>query len=285
MLPDVVRDALRLAALSSSTTPAAVSPQPNRLGARPAAVRAVLVLATAVALSLLPAHPARAAGGCTPSAEWGVSRAAFAAEVVKIANAYRASKGLGALAVSSSLTASATWKSLHMASGAYLAHDDPAPYARTAFARARDCGFTGTTLGENLAYGQTSAEEVVAAWIDSPDHRRNLESPEFTSIGAGAAEAGGSSTGRRTSATTRPRGRLPRPRRPRPNRRERQAPSPRLLLPSRSRRSPPPRRRRVRRPRAQARLPRRHPRRRHRRPRRPYPAPRRRRQASTCRQP
>jgi len=41
-------------------------------------------------------------------------------------------------------------------------------------ARGRAQGYRACWFGENVARGQTSARQVVAAWIDSPAHRRNL---------------------------------------------------------------------------------------------------------------
>jgi uncharacterized protein YkwD len=41
-------------------------------------------------------------------------------------------------------------------------------------------------IGENVAYGQMSAKEVVDAWLTSPGHRRNIEG-DFTLTGIGLA--------------------------------------------------------------------------------------------------
>ena len=38
-------------------------------------------------------------------------------------------------------------------------------------------------LGENLARGQFTAQEVVGDWMASPGHRRNILEPEFTEMG------------------------------------------------------------------------------------------------------
>ncbi|MBT6730393.1 CAP domain-containing protein [Candidatus Peregrinibacteria bacterium] len=40
-------------------------------------------------------------------------------------------------------------------------------------------------LGENLARGQLTAEEVVKDWMESPGHRRNMLEPKFTELGIG----------------------------------------------------------------------------------------------------
>ena len=42
-------------------------------------------------------------------------------------------------------------------------------------------------VGENVAWGQRSAAEVVAAWRDSPGHYANMMKAEFTHIGVGIA--------------------------------------------------------------------------------------------------
>ncbi|MBS1917204.1 MAG: CAP domain-containing protein [Bacteroidetes bacterium] len=43
-----------------------------------------------------------------------------------------------------------------------------------------------TATGENVAYGQMSAKEVVEGWLNSPGHRRNIEG-NFTLTGIGIA--------------------------------------------------------------------------------------------------
>jgi uncharacterized protein YkwD len=41
------------------------------------------------------------------------------------------------------------------------------------------------SVGENLAAGQWSAEEVVNAWLNSTEHRTNMLNPNFTQVGLG----------------------------------------------------------------------------------------------------
>ena len=50
-----------------------------------------------------------------------------------------------------------------------------------------------TTVGENLAAGQWSAQEVITAWIATPESYANLINPQFTEVGLGLA---GGATGR-----------------------------------------------------------------------------------------
>ena len=150
--------------------------------------RRVSLLLSLLVLSLAPTA-AHAATNCDPGADWGTLDAPAAAKVLSLVNQYRASKGLSQLGTDPSLTAAAEWKSLHMAKYQYLDHPDPAPpVARSPFDRLRDCGFVASgPEGENIAVGQRTPEEVMAAWIDSPGHRQNIENPNYTVIGIATA--------------------------------------------------------------------------------------------------
>jgi uncharacterized protein YkwD/chitodextrinase len=152
---------------------------------------AVAVVALLAAVAAVAAPPAQAITNCSPSSSWGTNRADLASQVVSLINQYRASKGLSQLAVSSALTASSEWKSLHMAGYGYFAHDDPAPpVSRSAYQRAKDCGFSGTTWGENIAWGYTTAQSVVNGWLGSAGHKANIETASFKTTGVGVAANG-----------------------------------------------------------------------------------------------
>ena len=51
---------------------------------------------------------------------------------------------------------------------------------------AGNCNYS-LRIGENLATGQQTPEEVVDAWMKSPPHRRALLNPKFTETGFGMA--------------------------------------------------------------------------------------------------
>ena len=51
--------------------------------------------------------------------------------------------------------------------------------------RATRAGYVWRTVGENIAAGATSAEEVMAGWLASPGHCENLMDPRFTETGIG----------------------------------------------------------------------------------------------------
>ena len=44
-------------------------------------------------------------------------------------------------------------------------------------------GYAWRTVGENVASGPTSADEVMEGWLDSPGHCANLMNPRFTEMG------------------------------------------------------------------------------------------------------
>jgi uncharacterized protein YkwD len=53
--------------------------------------------------------------------------------------------------------------------------------------RAREQGYAWRAVGENIAAGQGSAQQVVAGWLASPGHCANILSPDFGEMGAAYA--------------------------------------------------------------------------------------------------
>ena len=96
-------------------------------------------------------------------------------------NAYRATKGLAPLAYAPDLLKSARKHSQEMADGTM-------PFGHTGFQwRAEEIQkqVPFSTIAENVAYGQQSAEEVTQGWVNSPGHCKNIEgSFTHTAIGA-----------------------------------------------------------------------------------------------------
>lgn len=103
-------------------------------------------------------------------------------DVVARTNAERTAAGCGALRSDSRLAAAARAHSADMVNRGYFEHDSPdggTPADRVAAAGYADYG------GENIAWGQRSAAEVMSDWMGSPDHRRNILDCEFTTVGVG----------------------------------------------------------------------------------------------------
>jgi len=114
----------------------------------------------------------------------------FTAKVLDLTNAQRENAGLAPLSVSPELADAAQNYSQVLASGNCFAHTcGPLPNFADRDAQA---GYDGwTTIGENIAGGYATPEQVVAQWMASPGHRDNILSPKFTEIGIGVAWGGG----------------------------------------------------------------------------------------------
>jgi uncharacterized protein YkwD len=61
--------------------------------------------------------------------------------------------------------------------------------------RVRASGYRERLVGENIAYGPTSAEEVVAGWLHSTGHCENIMEPRFVEMGLAQASGQGSRRG------------------------------------------------------------------------------------------
>ncbi len=133
------------------------------------------------------------AAGCTfGGSSWGTNKPKLADEVVKLVNDYRGRQGLARVSSSPTLTKAAVWKSGHMARYNYFSHEDAAPASRSTGERLLACGYKGGSWAENIAFGYTSAREVMQGWVASPGHKKNLDNPTYKAIGVGAVKAPGS---------------------------------------------------------------------------------------------
>ena len=109
--------------------------------------RTVAVLAALVAmLAAIAPATAHSAVNCSYNASWGTNETSLAQQVVTLTNQHRSSLGLVPLAYSPTLTASAVWKSGHMAAHNYFSHDDagfaPLTQGRSFFQRVRSPGWS-----------------------------------------------------------------------------------------------------------------------------------------------
>ena len=75
--------------------------------------------------------------------------------------------------------------SLDMAQHNYFEHEDRA--GRSPAARVRASGYSENVVGENIAYGPKTAEEVVQGWLDSPGHCENIMDARFAEMGVAYA--------------------------------------------------------------------------------------------------
>jgi stress response protein SCP2 len=111
-----------------------------------------------------------------------------AMEVVAATNAERRRHGLAPFTVDARLGAAAQLHTADMLRRGFFDHQNPD--GEQVWDRARTVGYPYRKVAENIAAGQRSAAEVVAGWMDSPGHRRNILDAELHQIGVGHATGG-----------------------------------------------------------------------------------------------
>jgi len=107
-------------------------------------------------------------------------------EVVTLVNQERSKQGLAPLKENVQLSNIARTKSQDMVNKNYFSHTSPT-YG-SPFDMMKQFGITYTAAGENIAMGQQSAASVMSSWMNSPGHRANILSKDFTEIGVGLAK-------------------------------------------------------------------------------------------------
>jgi uncharacterized protein YkwD len=80
-----------------------------------------------------------------------------------------------------------------MAKHNYFEHEDLK--GRSPADRVRAVGYQEKLVGENIAYGPKSADEVVQGWLDSPGHCENIMDPRFAEMGIAYAAGQASKRG------------------------------------------------------------------------------------------
>ncbi|MDD5469654.1 MAG: CAP domain-containing protein [Candidatus Peribacteraceae bacterium] len=120
-------------------------------------------------------------------------------ELLTQINAERARHGIAPLALNPILTQAAELHAADMWKRRYFSHITPE--GRTYVDRMRAAGYFTPpascscearctcepyfSLGENIAQGQLTVEQVMSDWLNSPPHRENMLNPNFTDIGIG----------------------------------------------------------------------------------------------------
>ena len=110
----------------------------------------------------------------------------FAQEVLRLTNEFRAQNGRKPLTLNRELNAAAQKHSRAMAEGDFFSHNSL--NGDRPWDRAEDEGYTARSMGENIAAGQRTPQQVVQGWINSPGHRRNMLNPSYTELGVGYFE-------------------------------------------------------------------------------------------------
>lgn len=103
--------------------------------------------------------------------------------VIELTNKERVQKGLLPLKANESLFRAAKNHSQSMWDKKFFSH--VCPLGSQPSGRVKSQGYDYRAVGENIAFGQPTAEVVVQAWMKSPGHRANILQPLFREIGIG----------------------------------------------------------------------------------------------------
>ncbi len=125
------------------------------------------------------ARPTRNSGG---SGGGGSSNGAEA-QVLALVNKERAAAGCSPLTSNAKLVEAADDYSDVMAASGVMSHTGPDGSTMTS--RVEAAGYAWSTLGENIAQGQSDAAAVMDAWMNSPGHKANILNCSFKEIGVG----------------------------------------------------------------------------------------------------
>ncbi|MGB3760758.1 MAG: CAP domain-containing protein [Rivularia sp. (in: cyanobacteria)] len=104
-------------------------------------------------------------------------------EVVVLTNSYRTQHDLQPLTLNIDLSESAQVHSEDMALGDFFSHTGS--NGTRVSDRTTSAGYQSSYVGENIAAGYITAEEVVRGWMNSPSHRENILNANYQEIGVG----------------------------------------------------------------------------------------------------
>ena len=153
--------------------------------------RVLIVVCFAVlAFLALPAVSALACSGAQ-SQPGTVSSRTYTRAVQCLVNEQRAANGLYALGRDRRLARAARRYSAAMVRQGFFDHVSPS--GSTLSSRARDAGWSGSTLGETLGWGAgtlATPAAIVNGWMNSPPHRAILLEGSFHRIGIARHSSG-----------------------------------------------------------------------------------------------
>lgn len=111
----------------------------------------------------------------------GTSQGDFASQVVALVNAERTKQGLSALTIDTKVQQAA----LVRAKESTQSFSHTRPNGSSFSTALTEAGVSYRTAGENIAYGQSTPQQVMNAWMNSSGHRANILNANYTTIGVG----------------------------------------------------------------------------------------------------
>jgi uncharacterized protein YkwD len=110
---------------------------------------------------------------------------AAAQRVLDLTNQARGAAGLRTLVIDSRLQKAAQAYAELLNTGIPFSHSGPD--GSTPFSRMQAAGYDGGYMGENIARGFFTADDVFTAWRNSPGHWANILYPNYDAVGIGVA--------------------------------------------------------------------------------------------------
>ncbi len=101
-------------------------------------------------------------------------------------NDARAAEKLPPLRIDARLSEAAANKARDMVARGYWSHD--APDGTEPWVWIDEAGYSYSKAGENLAKNFSTAQAAVTAWLNSPSHRNNMLSADYSDVGFAAVE-------------------------------------------------------------------------------------------------
>jgi hypothetical protein len=117
-----------------------------------------------------------------PTKAFGVS------DIINGSNQARQQLNKSPLTASADLMSAAQMKAEDMAKGHFFAHT--APDGTVAWDYFKKVGYSYSVAGENLALTNQGSDDVIQGWLNSPTHRANLLSADYSDMGIGMASFG-----------------------------------------------------------------------------------------------
>ncbi|MFD7688838.1 CAP domain-containing protein [Streptomyces sp. NPDC059781] len=167
--------------------PTAAAPKPTTAAPKPTAAAPKPTTAAPKPTTAAP-KPTTASPEPTTAAPGPAGASGAVAKVVELVNAERGKVGCSPVKVNATLTKAAQDHSKDMAASGSMSHtgsDGSSPGDRITRA-----GYSWSTYGENVAYGYSTPEQVMAGWMASPGHKENILNCAFKEIGVGLAQPG-----------------------------------------------------------------------------------------------
>jgi uncharacterized protein YkwD len=113
-----------------------------------------------------------------PLAESKITYTLIETEILLLVNDYRIDNGLSELKKLNIVSTVAETHTNYMVEVGKVNHDNFPERHKNLVENAN-----AKSVGENVAYGYSSAESVVNAWLNSDHHREIIEDPEYTHFG------------------------------------------------------------------------------------------------------